>query len=1005
VLWALLGILVSHSLIGNSQSAQPFDPDLHVNTASNGLVSLAWQSRAGSLFTVEASTDAQNWGNIDSYYGLGQELQLAVAQIPPANNNGGNVLPPPPSNIISAYFILSVFERNQKTLVFWRDAGQPVMALVDLNFKDVSAPLLMTNITDSAGQEYALSFTRANLAWNASFETDYAGTAHLTQPQADRLAILTNNYTAIHSAMEAVAAGGSYNHGTQAGAVAGGAASAGTRAFYRIVVEEIDSDGDGLSDSFEFLIGINPFVTDTDGDGYDDELEVTYGSDPSNPASTPANVIPPPAIPGVDTDKDGLEDAIDFDPLDPNINWLATAPASYVPFEYAGSDNLTPVAVNNYGEALFTYNVDLGSLGKITLYSEVWRPGQSPVYLSAGSENFSFEVFNEDEGEMETIDLVPSAALVRAINDDGTIVGAVIFTGTMQGQSGGSSSGSSFSHAVAARWATATYEPVLVHTGKEEGAAADGSDVLLPSVVTKINNAGEMIGLAAVVKDQEASEQYTTRWNPNAADNPGTPQFSGATPPPLSSLSAIGNLSESDDPTLQYFGNKVSGGGAGIWDTWAEHPQTVRPEIGSSAIEAALMPNGTRAVLGTERLLLNTPIWQQVPAVRKIPGASHVTERGTVFRTNESGEQEFWHAAKMAAFKVSVNGSDEAVLEIADVSSEGVVFAKIDGSDDYAVLYPFYIVSASLLKGEIVVNIPKLTTALGGTLDLVLKKQGGGEVIAKTVQNQLPGEVTLLLDEILTGGGNIPPKPFDGHDGVKFDKLYARWRVGTFDIKTVDTDFDKVLLNGELIEVSSVEVLAARKITNYYSPEWSGPWSGATRTKGVFNPGNFPGSLSNEEIPIQLLNAINPSNEGLAMDGNTVIRLRYRPFQVGYPRVTSDAGNTIPDDLDTSWYPEGYIARPDVDQDSASSPNVKLLRDTSVAVRTNADRLTYDDLVYVPDIPEFHLRTVDDSGELNNNVVQIDVWRGQGGEALAATVHAYTKPASTCFKVIRASQP
>jgi hypothetical protein len=498
----------------HAHGTQPFDPEPRVETGANGLVSLVWQSRAGSVFTVESSTDAVNWVSVDSYYGLGQQMQLAVAQMPPANNNGGSVLPPPPSSTLSAYFILSFFEQNQKTLVFWRDAGQAVMALVDLNFKDVSIPLFMADITDSAGQDYALSFTRANLAWNASFETDFAGTAHLSPSQAERLAILTNNYAAIHAAMAAAAAGGSYNGSAQGGPVVGGGGGGGARAFYRIVVEEADSDGDGLPDSLEFLIGSNPFATDTDGDGYDDGWELTYGSDPWNPASTPANVIPPPAIPGVDTDKDTLDDDVDFDPLDPNINWPATAPPTFVPIEYSGSEYLTPIAVNNHGEALFTYVVDLAGLANVTLSSEMWRPGENAVYLSAGSAIFSYQYYNADEGELETVDLNPMAAMVRDINDDGSIVGAVIYTGTLPSQSGGSSSSEPILHTVAARWISATSEPVLVHSGKELGAAANGADVLLPSVVTKINNAGEMIGLAAVVKDQEATEQYTTRWAP-----------------------------------------------------------------------------------------------------------------------------------------------------------------------------------------------------------------------------------------------------------------------------------------------------------------------------------------------------------------------------------------------------------------------------------------------------------------------------------------------------------
>jgi hypothetical protein len=49
----------------------------------------------------------------------------------------------------------------------------------------------------------------------------------------------------------------------------------------------MDSDGDGLCDSDELIIGTNPFLADTDGDGYPDGLELRLGSDPLNPKSIP----------------------------------------------------------------------------------------------------------------------------------------------------------------------------------------------------------------------------------------------------------------------------------------------------------------------------------------------------------------------------------------------------------------------------------------------------------------------------------------------------------------------------------------------------------------------------------------------------------------------------------------------------------------------------------------------------------------------------------------------
>jgi YD repeat-containing protein len=51
----------------------------------------------------------------------------------------------------------------------------------------------------------------------------------------------------------------------------------------------VDSDGDGLSDAQEGMLGTDPFNPDTDGDGFSDGVEVASGSDPLNPACTPLN--------------------------------------------------------------------------------------------------------------------------------------------------------------------------------------------------------------------------------------------------------------------------------------------------------------------------------------------------------------------------------------------------------------------------------------------------------------------------------------------------------------------------------------------------------------------------------------------------------------------------------------------------------------------------------------------------------------------------------------------
>ncbi len=75
--------------------------------------------------------------------------------------------------------------------------------------------------------------------------------------------------------------------------IGGAAIQSGCSSEEEIVMEEIDSDNDGLTDDMEMQIGTDPNNPDTDGDGLTDGEEVnSYDTDPLN----------------ADTDGDGLTD-------------------------------------------------------------------------------------------------------------------------------------------------------------------------------------------------------------------------------------------------------------------------------------------------------------------------------------------------------------------------------------------------------------------------------------------------------------------------------------------------------------------------------------------------------------------------------------------------------------------------------------------------------------------------------------------------------------------------
>ena len=57
-------------------------------------------------------------------------------------------------------------------------------------------------------------------------------------------------------------------------------------------VPGVDSDGDGLDDATEALIGTSPYLVDTDGDGFSDFLEYQLGTPGSTPCTPTTRTAP-----------------------------------------------------------------------------------------------------------------------------------------------------------------------------------------------------------------------------------------------------------------------------------------------------------------------------------------------------------------------------------------------------------------------------------------------------------------------------------------------------------------------------------------------------------------------------------------------------------------------------------------------------------------------------------------------------------------------------------------
>ena len=79
------------------------------------------------------------------------------------------------------------------------------------------------------------------------------------------------------------------------------------RMFWRVAIEDVDSDGDGLTDAEEYELGTNPHLADTDGDGLPDGWEVANELDPLDNGS-----VNPSNGPNGDPDGDGLTNLLEW---------------------------------------------------------------------------------------------------------------------------------------------------------------------------------------------------------------------------------------------------------------------------------------------------------------------------------------------------------------------------------------------------------------------------------------------------------------------------------------------------------------------------------------------------------------------------------------------------------------------------------------------------------------------------------------------------------------------
>lgn len=192
-----------------------------------------------------------------------------------------------------------------------------------------------------------------------------------------------------------------------------------------------DSDGDGLNDTGEMIVGTDPHNPDTNGDGIKDGPEVQQGLDPLGGLNARTGIIATAKTPGPALDVCAVNDMAVvaegaqgisvfnvFNGMDPTIIAQVTTPAPAL--RVACSDRFVPVAVGAAGLSI----IDIGDPPAARITSQIPLDGSAQAVTAGGGVAY----VGTDSGEVSMVDLatgiildqtsVPGSVQDLALNGD-----------------------------------------------------------------------------------------------------------------------------------------------------------------------------------------------------------------------------------------------------------------------------------------------------------------------------------------------------------------------------------------------------------------------------------------------------------------------------------------------------------------------------------------------------------------------------------------------------------